>query len=67
MTLFWLDLLKRFITQKLKNEPKKVTKVSKQKPKKVKKNSYAKIAKELNLTPKKFPPKLYILKNLTKK
>ena len=40
--------------QKKKELPKKVVKFSKQKPKKVKKNSYAKIAKELNLAPKKF-------------
>lgn len=40
--------------QKKKELPKKVVKVSKNKTKKVKKNSYAKIAKELNLAPKKF-------------
>ena len=46
--------VKKVYNPEVKNETKKVTKVSKQKPKKVKKNSYAKIAKELNLTPKKF-------------
>src|SRR5574344_1130568 len=37
-----------------KKEEKNNLKLLKAKPKKVKKNSYAKIAKELNLTPKKF-------------
>lgn len=40
--------------QKKKEPTQKVTKVSKEKPKKIKKSSYAKIAKELNLAPKKF-------------
>lgn len=47
-------ILAGFIKKVYSTENKKVVKVSKEKPKKVKKNSYAKIAKELNLAPKKF-------------
>ena len=46
--------VKKIYHPNIKIETKKIVKVSKEKPKKVKKNSYAKIAKELNLTPKKF-------------
>lgn len=47
-------ILAGFVKKVYSTENKKVVKVSKEKPKKVKKNSYAKIAKELNLAPKKF-------------
>ena len=47
-------ILAGFIKKIYSPEPKETIKVSKEKPKKVKKNSYAKIAKELNLAPKKF-------------
>lgn len=53
--LYLAGFIKKLYDSNLNKElPKKVVKVSKEKSKKVKKNSYAKIAKELNLAPKKF-------------
>lgn len=53
--LYLAGFIKKIYNPNLNKElTKKVVKVSKEKPKKVKKNSYAKIAKELNLAPKKF-------------
>lgn len=47
--------IKKIYSPEIKNiQPKETVKVSKEKPKKVKKNSYAKIAKELNLGLKEF-------------
>lgn len=52
--LYLAGFIKKIYLDNTQKPTKKSIKVLKEKPKKVKKNSYSKIAKELNLTPKKF-------------